>query len=49
VNRQTGHVWVKRLGCAHDCGLVINPGECAAPLKMYVALVEPRALRGSPV
>ena len=25
VNRQTGHVWVKRLVCAHDCGLVINP------------------------
>jgi len=25
VNRQTGHVWVKRIVCAHDCGLVINP------------------------
>ncbi len=25
VNRETGHVWVKRLLCAHDCGLVINP------------------------
>jgi CO/xanthine dehydrogenase Mo-binding subunit len=25
VNRQTGHVWVKRLVCAHDCGLVVNP------------------------
>jgi CO/xanthine dehydrogenase Mo-binding subunit len=25
VNRQTGRVWVKRLVCAHDCGLVINP------------------------
>ena len=25
VNRVTGHVWVKRLVCAHDCGLVINP------------------------
>jgi nicotinate dehydrogenase subunit B len=25
VNRRTGHVWVKRLVCAHDCGLVINP------------------------
>ncbi len=25
VNRQTGHVWAKRLVCAHDCGLVINP------------------------
>ena len=35
VNRQTGHVWAKRLVCAHDCGLVVNPGslrrtvECA--------------------
>ncbi len=25
VNIRTGHVWVKRLVCAHDCGLVINP------------------------
>jgi len=25
VNRETGRVWVKRLVCAHDCGLVINP------------------------
>jgi nicotinate dehydrogenase subunit B len=25
VHRRTGHVWVKRLVCAHDCGLVINP------------------------
>jgi CO/xanthine dehydrogenase Mo-binding subunit len=25
VNRRTGHVWVKRLVAAHDCGLVVNP------------------------
>ncbi len=25
VNRKTGRVWTKRLTCAHDCGLVINP------------------------
>lgn len=25
VNRRTGRVWVKRLVCAHDCGLVVNP------------------------
>jgi CO/xanthine dehydrogenase Mo-binding subunit len=25
VNRDTGQVWVRRLVCAHDCGLVINP------------------------
>jgi len=25
VNVRTGHVWVKRMVAAHDCGLVINP------------------------
>jgi CO/xanthine dehydrogenase Mo-binding subunit len=25
VNRRTGHVWAKRLVCAHDCGFVVNP------------------------
>jgi CO/xanthine dehydrogenase Mo-binding subunit len=25
VNRRTGHVWVKRLVIAHDCGLIVNP------------------------
>jgi CO/xanthine dehydrogenase Mo-binding subunit len=25
VNRKTGKVWVKRLVCAHDCGLIVNP------------------------
>jgi nicotinate dehydrogenase subunit B len=25
VNSETGRVWVKRLVCAHDCGLAINP------------------------
>ena len=25
VNRETGHVWVRRIVCAHDCGLVVNP------------------------
>jgi nicotinate dehydrogenase subunit B len=25
VNRRTGHVWVKRMVCAHDCGLMVNP------------------------
>ena len=35
VNRQTGHVWAKRLVCAHDCGFMVNPDnlrhtvECA--------------------
>jgi nicotinate dehydrogenase subunit B len=25
VNRKTGRVWAKRMVCAHDCGLVVNP------------------------
>src|SRR4029078_11738200 len=25
VNRDIGRGWVKRLVCAHDCGLVVNP------------------------
>jgi CO/xanthine dehydrogenase Mo-binding subunit len=25
VNRETGGVWARRLVCAHDCGLAINP------------------------
>jgi CO/xanthine dehydrogenase Mo-binding subunit len=25
VNCQTGHVWARRLVCAHDCGLIVNP------------------------
>ncbi len=25
VHRRTGHIWVKRMVIAHDCGLVINP------------------------
>jgi CO/xanthine dehydrogenase Mo-binding subunit len=33
VNRSTGHVWVKRLVCAHDCGLVINPEALRSTLE----------------
>jgi len=46
VNRDTGHVWVKRLACAHDCGLVINPEalrrtiECAMQHSLSRALHE---------
>ena len=25
VNRRTGHVWVRRMVCAYDCGLAVNP------------------------
>src|SRR5271156_949433 len=46
VNRTTGHVWVKRLVCAHDCGLIINPEslrhtvECAMLHSLSRALHE---------
>ena len=46
VNRRTGRVWVKRLVCAHDCGLVINPEalrhtiECAMLHSLSRALHE---------
>jgi len=33
VNRRTGRVWVKRLVCAHDCGLVINPSGVKATVE----------------
>jgi CO/xanthine dehydrogenase Mo-binding subunit len=33
VNRRTGRVWVKRLVCAHDCGLVINPAGVRATVE----------------
>ena len=46
VNVRTGRVWVKRLVCAHDCGLVINPQslrrtvECAMLHSLSRALHE---------
>jgi CO/xanthine dehydrogenase Mo-binding subunit len=46
VNHRTGHVWVKRLVCAHDCGLIINPEalrhtvECAMLHSLSRALYE---------
>jgi nicotinate dehydrogenase subunit B len=46
VNIRTGHVWVKRLVCAHDCGLIINPEalrhtvECAMLHSLSRALHE---------
>jgi nicotinate dehydrogenase subunit B len=33
VNRRTGRVWVKRIVCAHDCGLVINPDSLTRTLE----------------
>jgi CO/xanthine dehydrogenase Mo-binding subunit len=46
VNRQTGRVWAKRLVCAYDCGLVVNPqnlrrtAECAMLHGLSRALYE---------
>lgn len=46
VNRRTGKVWVKRIVCAHDCGLVVNPEglrhtvECALQYSLSRALHE---------
>jgi nicotinate dehydrogenase subunit B len=46
VNVHTGHVWVKRVVCAHDCGLIINPQslrhtvECAVLHSLSRALHE---------
>jgi len=42
VNRETGHVWVKRLVCAHDCGLVINLDAMKALGEGAVGTVEAR-------
>ena len=33
VNRRTGHVWAKRLVCAHDCGLMVNPKALQATVE----------------
>jgi nicotinate dehydrogenase subunit B len=33
VNRKTGHIWVKRIVIAHDCGLVINPAALTRVLE----------------
>ncbi|MDE0651256.1 MAG: molybdopterin-dependent oxidoreductase [Gammaproteobacteria bacterium] len=33
VNRETGRVWVRRMVCAHDCGLVINPNSLESTIQ----------------
>jgi CO/xanthine dehydrogenase Mo-binding subunit len=33
VNTQTGVIQVKRLACAHDCGLIINPDGTKAQVE----------------
>ena len=33
VDRDTGRVWVRRMVCAHDCGLVINPNSLESTIQ----------------
>ena len=33
VDRETGRVWVRRMVCAHDCGLVINPDSLESTIQ----------------
>ncbi len=55
VNRRTGHVWVKRLVCAYDCGLVVNPAgvkgsaECGMLHSLSRALHEEVSFDGEKV
>jgi nicotinate dehydrogenase subunit B len=44
VNRRTGHVRVKRLVCAHDCGLVINPAALRGTIECGMLYALSRAL-----
>jgi CO/xanthine dehydrogenase Mo-binding subunit len=45
VNRKTGHVWAKRIVCAHDCGLVVNPGAVRNQIEGGVIQSMSRALK----
>ncbi|MEO7156856.1 MAG: molybdopterin cofactor-binding domain-containing protein, partial [Vicinamibacterales bacterium] len=44
VNRRTGRIWVKRIACAHDCGLVINPAALTRTLEGGLLHAVSRAL-----
>ncbi len=44
VNRETGHVWVKRIVCAHDCGLIVNPEALRRTLEGGILHTLSRAL-----
>ena len=44
VNRRTGRVWAKRIVCAHDCGLVINPEALTRTLENGLLHTLSRAL-----
>ena len=44
VDRRSGRVWVKRLVCAHDCGLVINPESLRRTIECGMLYALSRAL-----
>jgi nicotinate dehydrogenase subunit B len=44
VNRTTGRIWARRIVCAHDCGLVINPEALRRTLECGVLHSLSRAL-----
>jgi CO/xanthine dehydrogenase Mo-binding subunit len=44
VNRRTGRLWVKRLVCAHDCGLAVNPRALQATVENALMHTVSRAL-----
>jgi len=45
VNRRTGVVRVKRFVCAHDCGLIVNPGALRATVEANLIQSLGRALK----
>jgi CO/xanthine dehydrogenase Mo-binding subunit len=45
VNRRTGAVHVKRFVCAHDCGLIINPGALRGTIEANLVQSLGRALK----
>jgi len=44
VNRQTGRIWVKKVGIGHDCGLIVNPIGLRAALEGQIMQGISRAL-----
>jgi CO/xanthine dehydrogenase Mo-binding subunit len=45
VNRATGAIRVKRLVCAHDCGLIVNPGALRGTIQANLVQSLSRALK----
>jgi CO/xanthine dehydrogenase Mo-binding subunit len=45
VNPATGRIWARKLTVAHDCGLIVNPGELRRVIEAGVMQASSRALR----